>query len=78
LKYPVPGIFICVSNDQWQHHFQEDNYLPVDALSPQQVLEYCSRNNFIKLAIKFPLQQPADAAIFLQKSFKDLVELVKL
>jgi len=42
------GWFICVAEDEWQHHFREDNYKPLNDLT----VEEMNRLPFIKLAKK--------------------------
>lgn len=49
--------FMGVNEDQWQHHFEEDNFLSLSQLSRQQRVALAEKNNFVKLAIKFPLDK---------------------
>ena len=65
--------FLCCHQTLWQHHFEEDNYLPIQLFSTQQIDEL----KFIKLAKKIPLQKWDGVEIFLENSFKTLLELLK-
>ena len=51
------NFYICVNDDPWQHHFEEDNYITCKRLSSQERTSILEKNNFIKLAIKFELDQ---------------------
>ena len=35
--------FICVNADPWQHHFEEDNYMPVDKISADKFSMFSAR-----------------------------------
>ncbi|MEP6675224.1 MAG: hypothetical protein ABJA78_08710 [Ferruginibacter sp.] len=72
-----PGkIFICVNKDQWQHHFEQDNYLPIQQFDEKDILQSVADRSFIKVAIRIPLQQPNAAQEQIIKACKDLLRLV--
>lgn len=49
--------YLCIANDEWQHHFMEDNYIPLYQLDKPSIEGILSRNDFCKLSAKIPLQQ---------------------
>lgn len=49
--------YICIADDEWQHHFMEDNYIPLHQLDDQSIEKILSGNNFCKLSAKIPLKQ---------------------
>lgn len=56
--------------NKWEHHFENDNYIPVEeGMQPN-----FSQNPFLKLAKKIPLTKWDDANSFFIESFKLLVE----
>lgn len=57
------GWYICINKDPWQHHFRNDNYLPLSEWKNQSVASL----PFIKLAKKVSLQDWDD----LEKFFAD-------
>ena len=70
-------LFICINENQWQHHFEADNYMAVKKLSGAALSDLVSKKPFIKVGIKFPLQ-PWDALPeLLNKSFLEMIELLK-
>ncbi len=71
-KNNLQNWFLCCHQTLWQHHFEEDNYLPVQLFSNEQIDEL----KFIKLAKKIPLQKWDDVEIFLEDSFKTIIELL--
>jgi hypothetical protein len=70
-------IFVCINENQWQHHFEADNYIEIKKLSEDELVELIVEKAFIKLAIKFPLQ-PWDAiSSLLDKSFIEMIDMLK-
>ncbi len=69
--------WICVNDDQWEHHFKNDNYTLLENLSQQEFVTIVRSKNFMKLAKKIPLQQWDAAAIFIEKSFEEMLMLVQ-
>ncbi len=51
------GFYTAVGMDEWEHHFGEDNYIPVSLIEPDEWLELYDARNFTKLAVKFPLEE---------------------
>ena len=54
-QLPAEGLFVCVNEDQWQHHFGADNYIRVSDISVEALSELFAQRSFIKLAIQFDL-----------------------
>jgi hypothetical protein len=49
--------YICIAGEEWQHHFMEDNYIPLHQLDDQSIEKILSGNNFCKISAKIPLKQ---------------------
>ncbi|MEO6671724.1 MAG: hypothetical protein ABIN36_19725 [Ferruginibacter sp.] len=75
-EVPQDGLFIGVNENQWQHHFQEDNFMPFTQLSQQQRLAFFEKNNFIKLAIKFNLDEWNEMPELLDEGYKRIATLL--
>lgn len=69
--------FICVHDSQWHHHFETDNYKEVKQMSKKELADRIGRMEFIKLSIKFPLQQWEHISGLLDKSFKEIIDMLK-
>jgi hypothetical protein len=65
--------FIGVSHDQWEHHFETSNYLPLNEMNETVFKNYISNKDFIKLAKRIPLGQWNDAGDILFTSFHQLI-----
>ncbi|MDE3236147.1 MAG: hypothetical protein KGO81_09355 [Bacteroidota bacterium] len=63
--------YIGVGQDEWQHHFREDNYLPLQAVPANKLQELA----FLKLAKKIPLSEWDSMYDLLQHSFSELARL---
>ena len=70
--------FICISPDQWEHHFEINNYLPLDEIDNAQFKKYISDKEFIKLAKKIPLLQWNNAENILFDSFRKIIHMLKV
>lgn len=64
---------LCINEDQWEHHFAGDNYLPVSGIDPLQFEERIQKGSFIKLAKKIPLEQWNDVEKNLLEIFSQLI-----
>lgn len=51
------GFYISIGKDEWAHHFNEDNYQLYTQLAVKDQESSLDTNNFLKLALKFDLQQ---------------------
>ena len=69
--------FICINESQWQHHFEADNYIRVKQLPGKDLQAVILEKQFVKLAVKFPLQQWSTIPALLDGSFKEIMEMLK-
>ena len=70
-------LFICIHENQWQHHFEAGNYIPVKQMPHESLMDMVYKKQFIKLAIKFPLQPWAALPALLENAFVEMIELLK-
>lgn len=64
---------VCINEDQWEHHFEKDNYIRLDTLTLTSFEEIIRKKDFIKLSKKIPLQQWNEAEKELLKIFNQLI-----
>lgn len=69
--------FLCVNDDQWEHHFEKNNYTPVKEIVKEEFEQHISKKPFIKLAQKYPLQQWDEIPTLLFTEFRKIMEIVK-
>ncbi|MBK7123648.1 MAG: hypothetical protein IPH68_13060 [Chitinophagaceae bacterium] len=69
--------FICVHESQWHHHFEEDNYKPLDQLKRHEINEIIAAKPFIKLAVHFPLPEWDHVTERMDVTFRKIIELLK-
>jgi hypothetical protein len=72
----VPGLYVGVHEDQWHHHFEENNYLLYDNLSPDEKARYIEKSQFIKLALKFDLSEWNRMPLLLDAGYEKLTRLM--
>lgn len=70
-------VFVCINENQWQHHFEADNYISAKQFKEAGWLHRVPEKHFIKLAIKFPLQPWTGLPALLEKAFLELIEMLK-
>ncbi|MBL7702655.1 MAG: hypothetical protein JNM14_10405 [Ferruginibacter sp.] len=76
-KNSEQDLFICINENQWQHHFEADNYTGVRQMTEEAFNGAIQQRPFIKLAIKFPLQPWADLPVLLENCFAEILKLLK-
>lgn len=69
--------FICINENQWQHNFEADNYIPVEQVNKNEFEKLILQKSFVKLAAKFPLQHWNDVPALLDNLFTDIIEMLK-
>jgi len=70
------GFYCGINDDPWKHHFEENNYRPLDKMNPAEFEKLMTNRPFIKLAAKIPLEQWEESGEILLGQFKQLIELV--
>ena len=68
--------FICIHTEQWQHHFEEDNYIPVSSIRDDRWRTIIQNADFLKIAIYFDLNQWEDLPELTEKVYKEISELL--
>lgn len=69
--------YINVHESQWHHHFEEDNYIAVKDITKAELAALIQQKDFLKLAVRFPLQNWHFIPGMLENSFIQLFELLK-
>ncbi len=64
------GFSICVNKDEWQHHFEADNYVPASAFDQPPSI---TGKQFFKVAKMIPVALWDQAEEFLLESFSQLI-----
>jgi hypothetical protein len=68
---------ICINEDQWQHHFKEDNYLPVKSFTEIEFAAILNREAFIKISKNISLNEWNSVPVFIGNVFAELTDLLK-
>ncbi|MEJ7586895.1 MAG: hypothetical protein WKI04_04970 [Ferruginibacter sp.] len=72
------GYWLCVHNDPWEHHFEEDNFVSLENYNEAEFAAILYREPFIKIAKKISLQQWDIAGEFLNAQFNRLLTLLQV
>lgn len=69
------GVFICVNEDPWEHHFGVDNYIAIRKYTAEELTTLIQTKKFIKLAGKLDLKEWNDCTETMNRYFKLLTEV---
>jgi len=73
----VPGdFFLCIHPDQWQHHFEPDNYIPISSIPDGHLQLLIDEKDFLKFALKFDLDQIDRIEELLKEGYERIAKLV--
>ncbi|HUM45537.1 MAG TPA: hypothetical protein PLD84_01325 [Chitinophagales bacterium] len=61
---------VCVHESPWHHHFEKDNYQPLNLFSKKELTQLLKSLNFIKIARKIPVSSISKLESFAMESFK--------
>jgi hypothetical protein len=67
--------FISIAENEWQHHFEEDNYKKASAINEAE-MKTIQENNFIKMALKYELHHWNMMQSILPEGYKKINELL--
>lgn len=70
------NIFIGVNEDQWQHHFEENNFLPYTSITKEERIALFEKNDFVKLAMKFDLDQWNEIPELFNEGYKRIASML--
>jgi hypothetical protein len=71
------NFFICVGEDEWQHHFEEDNYIPASTIVLNE-FETIIKKDFFKVSKKISLSEWENAKEFIINSFRKIMQLLSI
>jgi hypothetical protein len=70
------GYYCYMNEDQWEHHFEGDNYILLSGMSEKDFERSVREKPFIKLVNKISLKQWDDAEEILQGYFEEIIKVL--
>lgn len=70
------GFSCYINEDQWEHHFEGDNYMLLSEISKKDFEKTVREKSFVKLVNKISLQQWDDAEEILLRFFKEIIDML--
>lgn len=67
---------LAISEDEWHHHFGEDNYRPISAMDEHEFRLLMTGHPYIKIAKVFPLSSWENMRILFGKAYGELGLLI--
>ena len=75
--HKIPSsVFFCIHEEQWHHHFAQDNYRPVKEFDANEMETLIKDKHFIKLALKFDLTSFDQMGELLTGGYKTIGEII--
>ena len=71
------NFFICIHESEWQHHFNQDNYIPAIQISLPQFKEI-TKKSFFKISKKISIAEWDNAIEFLINSYREIMQLLQI
>jgi hypothetical protein len=71
------GFYAGIGPDEWEHHFGEDNYLPVELIEEDEWMTLYEARDFTKIALKFPVADFNRMEEILPEAFRKIVHLLQ-
>jgi hypothetical protein len=75
-RIAAAGFFAAIGPDEWEHHFGDDNYLPVSMIEDDEWLTLYEARDFTKLALKFPVSDFNRMQELLPQAFGQIVDIL--
>jgi hypothetical protein len=66
--------YTCISEEQWQHHFEVNNYLPVRHFTAAEFKDHLGKKEFLKLSRKLLFSEWNNATKLLSENFAGVVK----
>jgi hypothetical protein len=64
--------YTCVNEEQWHHHFEKENYLPVKNFTAGEFAAHIEKRSFIKLSRELSFSQWDNAIRLLSENFTQI------
>jgi hypothetical protein len=69
------GVYICINDKEWEHHFEDDNYILLSCISSAQKVELLHKG-LLKIALKYELHHWNMMQSLLAEGYKKLNALL--
>jgi hypothetical protein len=76
LEADPQDFYVCVNDTQWEHHLEPPNYVPATAIAAGGTRHKLAANNFIKLALKYELEDWNQLPSLLQEGYRKIGALI--
>jgi hypothetical protein len=70
------GYYYYMNEDQWEHHFEGDNYVLLSGMHEKDFERSVRERSFVKLVNKISLKQWDDAEDILQGYFEEIIKML--
>lgn len=70
------GYYCYMNEDQWEHHFEGDNYVLLSGMSEKDFERSIRERSFVKLVNKISLKQWDDAEEILHGHFEEIINIL--
>jgi hypothetical protein len=68
---------VSLNENEWEHHFQPTNFVKIEELNENEIIQLAEKK-FLKIAKKTGLEEWNLAHAFLEKSFGEIIQFIKI
>jgi hypothetical protein len=69
-------IYFCVNDNQWQHHFEDINYILASSKTVTELTAIIEKRPFLKIAIRYPISDWKNMLLNLESGSLKLLKLL--
>lgn len=71
------NFFICISNDEWEHQHDEDNYVSLSCITENEFDDIVKKRIFLKISAKTALSEWDNCPTILIELFRDVLNVMR-
>lgn len=71
------GFYYCVNTKEWEHHFEDSNYLSLKDTDYEDFEKVIEEREFLKIAYPIPVDRWNEAQTILYDIFTELIDMLK-
>lgn len=75
-KLKEQDFFYCINEDEWEHHFESNNYISLNKMGQKEFSQKIKESSFIKLAKKISLQEWNNIEKTLPENFEMIIKIL--
>jgi hypothetical protein len=68
--------FLCINNTPWEYHFEKDNFIALDQMQEEEIIQRIKSLDFFKIAIKTGMEQIPEYPDLCVKKMREIIGFI--